>query len=315
MVRDPRLVENRLWIFPASEGSKRRTCVRSAIRADSWRIGGVDSIAEPMAHAQPGQVYAYRFDWDEEVLRDGLRPVGRARRRARTRNSLSYSASSKAGFGLSYLYPEDSRARCVVEQHDVVLGRSSRIRAIPGTGRDGNEVHWLPWGTDGQRTIILDTTPPGIRMSPDLITIDSLKQRLVADTSITDHGRAAASTYARLFRGAAFDNEQYLHLGKEGLRPVRSGVVPPLLESEVTWRPSACASRPAKHWRSRSAVTAASPRALLREEVALADPDRNPRHRFRTIWKSKVSPTPPKRWCAAVAAHRCPCVAAPVQIR
>ncbi len=73
----------------------------------------------------------------------------------------------------------------------------------------------MPWGTDGQTTIILDTAPPGIRMSSDLITIDGLKQRLIADTTITDQ-RERCELYAQTFRGDWFDKDQYLHLGKEG---------------------------------------------------------------------------------------------------
>ncbi len=52
-------------------------------------------------------------------------------------------------------------------------------------------------------------------MTSDLITIESLKDRLLHDTSITDQVELC-STYAQLFRDADFDNDQYLHLGKDG---------------------------------------------------------------------------------------------------
>ena len=55
MVRDPRWVENRLWIFPhlKDEAAYLRE-VR--YQTDAWRLDGVDNIAAAMVHSQPGQV-------------------------------------------------------------------------------------------------------------------------------------------------------------------------------------------------------------------------------------------------------------------
>ena len=125
MVRDPRWVENRLWIFPhlKDEASYLR---RVRYGADSWRIGGVDSLAEALSKSQPGQVFAYRFDWDEEPSVMGY--------------DLSTALGAAHGLEIAFVFgefegalgplsvPENAGARCAVEQHDVVLGRVRVLR-------------------------------------------------------------------------------------------------------------------------------------------------------------------------------------------
>ena len=85
----------------------------------------------------------------------------------------------------------------------------------PGAGRDGKDVRWLPWDPDGLKTIVFDTQPPGIHMSSEVITAENLKQRLLADTSITDQ-KEYCSLYAQLFRGPEFVQDEYSKLGKTG---------------------------------------------------------------------------------------------------
>ncbi len=212
MVRDPQLVETRLWIFPRlkDEASYLR---RVRYGADSWRIGGVDSIATVLAKSQPGQVFAYRFDWDEEGSVMGY-DLSTALGAAHGLEIAFVFGEFEGGLGLSYLYPK-TPARDQLSKSMMSYWAEFAHSGNPGKGRDGSEVQWLPWGTDGKTTILLDTTPPGIRMSSDLITVDSLKQRLIADTSITDQ-REHCELYAQTFRWDWFDKEQYLHLGKEG---------------------------------------------------------------------------------------------------
>ena len=87
MVRDPRFVETDCGSSHASR-TKRAYLRHVRYGADSWRIGGVDSIATVLSKSQPGQVFAYRFDWDEEPSVMGYDLASRARRRARTRDRV-----------------------------------------------------------------------------------------------------------------------------------------------------------------------------------------------------------------------------------
>jgi para-nitrobenzyl esterase len=212
MVRDPRWVENRLWIFPKL---KDQTAYLRQVRyqTDSWRLGGVDSIAEAMVRSQPGQVYAYRFDWDEEPSVMGY-DLSVALGAAHGLEIAFVFGEFEGGLGLKYLYPK-TPARDALSSSMMSYWTEFAYSGDPGTGRDGKEVRWLPWDNEGQRSIVFDTPPSGIHMTGDLITIDGLKDRLLHDASITDQTEFC-STYAQLFRGANFDNDQYLHLGKEG---------------------------------------------------------------------------------------------------
>jgi para-nitrobenzyl esterase len=212
MVRDPRFVERRLWLFPRlkDEASYLRH-VRYG--ADSWRIGGVDSIATVLSKSQPDQVFAYRFDWDEEPSVMGYN-LATALGAAHGLEIAFVFGEFEGGLGLSYLYPQ-TPARDQLSESMMSYWAEFAHSGNPGKGSDGTEVQWLPWGSDGKTTILLDTAPPGIRMSSDLITVDSLKQKLIADTSITDQ-REHCELYAQTFQRQWFDNDQYLHLGKDG---------------------------------------------------------------------------------------------------
>jgi len=212
MARDPRWVENRLWIFPhlKDEAAYLRQVRYSS---DSWRERGVDSIAEALSRSQPGQVFAYRFDWDEESSVMGY-DLSTALGAAHGLEIAFVFGTFEGGLGLGYLYPE-TPARDALSKSMMSYWAEFAYSGNPGTGRDAAQVRWQPWGTNGDRTIILDTPPPGIRMSSDLITTASLKQRLIDDVSITDpHQRC--ELYAQLFRSESFNSDEYLHLGKEG---------------------------------------------------------------------------------------------------
>ena len=66
MVRSPQYVENRLGIFPKLKDEQAYlTDVRYGSLA--WKNRGVDQLARLMSKVQPGEVFAYRFDWDEEA--------------------------------------------------------------------------------------------------------------------------------------------------------------------------------------------------------------------------------------------------------
>ncbi len=212
MARDPRWVENRLWIFPRlKDEADYLRHVRYG--TDSWRLGGVDSIAEVLSKSQPGQVFAYRFDWDEEPSVMGY-DLSTALGAAHGLEIAFVFGEFEGGLGLSYLYPK-TPARDALSKSMMSYWAEFARSGSPGKGRDGNEVLWSPWGVDGQSTILLDTTPPGIRMSSEVLTVDALKQRLIADTAIT-HPRDRCELYAQMFQDESFDKDQYLHLGKEG---------------------------------------------------------------------------------------------------
>jgi para-nitrobenzyl esterase len=212
MVRDPNLVETRLWIFPRLKdpvGYQRQV----RYQTDSWRRTGVDDLAAALSQSQPGRVFAYRFDWDEEPTVMGY-DLSRALGAAHGLEIAFVFGEFERGLGLSYLYPK-TPARDALSKSMMSYWAEFAYAGDPGVGHDGKEVRWLPWDPAGLKTIVFDTPPPGIHMSSEVITLDGLKQRLLADTSITDQ-KEYCSLYAQLFRDAAFVHDEYVKLGKGG---------------------------------------------------------------------------------------------------
>jgi hypothetical protein len=79
-------------------------------------------------------------------------------------------------------------------------------------------VEWKPWqnGPDQERLMVLDTSRDrGIRMSDELITMESLKARFLADDSFAD-AEARCAGYRQLFFGAEPDTEEMASIGCGG---------------------------------------------------------------------------------------------------
>jgi hypothetical protein len=83
----------------------------------------------------------------------------------------------------------------------------------PRTGRDGSEVEWLRWGTNDKHSLILDTpADQGIFMDSGIVTINSIKAQLVAETGFNDDAEQC-TLYVRTFR-EAFDETEYRALNR-----------------------------------------------------------------------------------------------------
>jgi len=86
----------------------------------------------------------------------------------------------------------------------------------PGTGSDGNQVPWAPWGVNGDRSIVLDTLEDaGIRMTSEEVTVAGIKAQLESDPGIIDP-KERCSLYVRTFRSGGFDEQEYRNFGPEG---------------------------------------------------------------------------------------------------
>ena len=210
MTRDPRYVDSTFGIFFSLKDEQTyRSLAHYGGRA--WKARGVDQLAEAMTASGNPDVYAYRFDWDEEpsILGYDLSVALGAAHAI----EIGFVFGEFNGLGLGYVYPDDENQWRL---SDSVMSYWAEFAytGTPGAGRDGAETPWLAWGQDGQTQIILDTpTDGGIRMDDDVVTYETLKAELVADADFGDKSVHCA-TYVRTFRDTdLFDSAEYEALG------------------------------------------------------------------------------------------------------
>jgi para-nitrobenzyl esterase len=207
MTRDPRYTENFLGFFPRLKDAE---TYKSIVKfgADAWKERGVDRLANYMTAAGNPNVYAYRFDWDEEPSQFGFD----------LSVALGAAHALEIGFVfgdfnnfLEYVYPMDE-AQWALSDSMTSYWTEFAYNGDPGQGRDGQEIAWLPWGQDGKRSIILDSPDDqGIYMSDEEVTIASIKQALAAHEFAEERDRCAV--YAQNFRDDHFDAAEYEALG------------------------------------------------------------------------------------------------------
>jgi para-nitrobenzyl esterase len=182
----------------------------------AWKERGVDGLARAMRAAGNDQVYAYRFDWDEEPSQLGF-DLSTALGAAHGLEIAFVFNDFKGGFGIEYIYPGDEA------QFDLADSISSywtefAANGDPARGQDGQQVPWLPWATQGMRSIILDSAADqGIFMSKDEVTIDTIKEALAADQGFTNE-LVRCEIYVRNFREDHFVQAEYEALGDGACR-------------------------------------------------------------------------------------------------
>jgi para-nitrobenzyl esterase len=166
--------------------------------SDRWAAQGVDEVALRLARHNP-QVYAYRFDWDEQP---------------------SYpQADFKAFFGAAHAMElpfvfHDFERMAMFALHFTEENRAGRERLAlaigeywanfahtgrPGRGRSGALPPWPAWGECAK--LLLDSdSDGGIGVQRGALTMQALYQRFMADESFPS-ADAKDRFFGTLFRG------------------------------------------------------------------------------------------------------------------
>ncbi|MEM9744392.1 MAG: carboxylesterase family protein [Pseudomonadota bacterium] len=211
MARDPRWTEQFLWVFPRLKDVEH---YKRAVNYGSlaWKVRGVDSLADLMTAAGNDNVYAYRWDWDEEPSIAGF--------------DLSVALGAAHGLEIAfvfgdfarsigeYLYPESPERDQLAREMMGYWAEFART-GNPGTGGSVGAAEWTAWGVGGNTQMVLDTPPNGPRMDSFTVTMDTLFAQLSQDPSITDQ-RERCTYYADNWRFDSFRQRQYDTLGTEG---------------------------------------------------------------------------------------------------
>ncbi|OUS30864.1 hypothetical protein A9Q99_04970 [Gammaproteobacteria bacterium 45_16_T64] len=185
----------------------------SKYTSDAWKIRGADEIAEAMQRHQPGSVYVYRFDWDEEIAILGIGADV----------LLGAAHILEVGFVFAdvdtfivpsyqpFVYTNKNQ-----EGRDFLAGAMSSYWAgfartgVPGNGFfDEQSTVWQPWSdiTD-DKTLIFDTEQDqGIVMSDLFFDKESQKISLEAETGFSSV-EAHCRVYSELFGSTGFYEER-----------------------------------------------------------------------------------------------------------
>tara|TARA_B100000315_G_scaffold153225_1_gene141923 strand:- start:2764 stop:3720 length:957 start_codon:yes stop_codon:yes gene_type:complete len=206
MVLDPRYVDTFLGIFSSlkDEDAYRRIVY---YQSRAWKVRGVDQLAQYMAAAGNPDVYAYRWDWDEEPSLLGY-DLSTALGAGHGLEISFVFGEFEQGMGIGYIYPGDE-AQEQLSRSMMSYWTQFAYTGNPHRGRDGTDPQWLAWGSKGKTSIILDSpSDQGIFMDDEALTYDSLKAELAADTTFADASEHCG-LYVRMFRRGAWDETHY----------------------------------------------------------------------------------------------------------
>ena len=206
MFRDPRYVEMFLGFIPrlVDEADYLGLVKYGAL---SWKERGVDSLARAMTASGNNDVFTYRFDWDEEPSQFGF-DLSKALGAAHGLEIAFAFNDFSDGLGAGALYPGDDAQFSLADSMSAYWTEFAAT-GNPGRGQDGLQVPWLAWGTDGKRSIILDSpADQGIFMDDQEVTMESIKAELMSDEGFSDE-TLRCQIYARTFRNEFFVQAEY----------------------------------------------------------------------------------------------------------
>jgi para-nitrobenzyl esterase len=177
---DPRYVNRWLGGLVIRPKDQRIYDIIAEYQSRMWQVRGVDSVAEALVRSGRQNVYAYRFDWDEEgsfLFTDFATLMGAAHS---WEIPFLFADWEYTGRLARFMWPESS-AEARLALADSMRGYWAEFARTgnPGTG-GGDHTQWAAWGA-GQR-IVLDTDAGGgLRMEDGRHSFASVLGELAAD--------------------------------------------------------------------------------------------------------------------------------------
>lgn len=189
----------------------------SRYASDQWKIKAVDQLATVMREGQGDTVFAYRFDADD------LRHFGfislKELMGAAHAFEIPYVFGNFVTMMSNFIHPEYARdARDELSQSIMSYWASFAHYGRPASGYHNEQIEWTAWSnrSNQNRLMILDTSlDGGIRMSPEKLQMQSLKQEFFSETSFSDQ-EEHCQIYKLLFTNADFIQAEYDNLGTSG---------------------------------------------------------------------------------------------------
>jgi para-nitrobenzyl esterase len=188
-----------------------------------WKATGADEIAAVLREAQGGNVYVYRFDWDEEpsVLGSDMGKLVGAGHGLEIPFVFNNFEAVFMGFNLFFYSDDNFVGRKALADSMSSYWAEFAYTGAPGKGRDRREVEWKAWdnAAGGHKFIILDTPgDKGIRMSSDAVRLADLKQEVLKETRFRSQEKHCEAYVSIFGKHESWDDDEYENLGKEGCR-------------------------------------------------------------------------------------------------
>ncbi|MDP6980752.1 MAG: carboxylesterase family protein [Myxococcota bacterium] len=181
-----------------------------------WRVMAVDEVASELAPALPGEVFAYRFDWDEQPSVLGV-DLGELL-------GAAHGVEIPFVFGHWYVGPQTG----FVFDDDNRPGREALASAMmsywtefartghPGRGRNRELPLWSAWTPGAPQFAVLDTPEAGgIRMDRGAHTTGDIEQEILEDPSYeSTERRCRALAAIHDWAPHAYPPENYARAGR-----------------------------------------------------------------------------------------------------
>jgi len=185
--------------------------------SDAWKADGADQIAIAIESHGGGDVYGYRFDWDEQP------------------SSMGTDISTMLGAAHGIEIPFVMGVPALGPLMSLLFGESGDLAndplsaamgsywaefattGDPSRGRSGSLPLWSPWDSsteDSPRFLVLDTPRDGgIRMSADYRTPARIAQRVLADSRFEDDAERCEALVELVEMFPDYTEEDRLALG------------------------------------------------------------------------------------------------------
>ncbi|MES3008924.1 MAG: carboxylesterase family protein [Pseudomonadota bacterium] len=187
-----------------------------------WKWRGVDELARRMSPHQPDNVFAFRFDWDEQQTTAAGVNMAIAIGAAHSTEMAFIFRDWDVGFlPAARLYdPATNPGRDKLSDAMMSYWGHFAHTGNPGAGRQSELPQWAPWqsGESNPKMMVLDSeTDGGVRMSSEEVTLESIKAAFLEEEFSKPENRC--STYLDAFGGtAAFDAEEFAGLVEGGCK-------------------------------------------------------------------------------------------------
>ncbi len=220
MFNDPHAVRRFLWIFPRLR-HPRRYNLSAEYLAKMWKATGADEPAAAMRGTQ-GNVFVYRFDWDEEPTKLGA--------------NLSVMLGAAHGFEIPFVFghfdlgrrgnviftKDNEPGRLALSAEMMSYWANFAYTGSPGRGRDGRLPDWTAWDNSGPKApkfLVLDTAVGGgVRMSANSVTRAGLLAAVDEDPRLPTQKDKCRVFHDLVGWSRTLSPRDYPNLGKQGCK-------------------------------------------------------------------------------------------------